>query len=132
MVLSSTGPNEALLVSGAVPAVPPHIGVVIDGRVERVSADESDAYFASRPRGSQTGAWASPQSRPLANREALESELARVEARFPDAVPRPPHWGGFRVTPTRVEFWQGRENRLHDRVLFTPADSGWTKVRLAP
>jgi len=109
--------------------------VRIEGRIEHVEEPEADAYFASRPRGSRLGAWASPQSRPLPDRAALERRLADTEAAYPgDAdVPRPPFWGGFRIVPFSIEFWQGRPNRLHDR-LFYQADGhgGWTRERLAP
>jgi pyridoxamine 5'-phosphate oxidase len=107
--------------------------VRVEGTVERVAAAESDAYFASRPRGSRLGAWASDQSRPIADRSVLEEKLAEVEATYPgDAVPRPPHWGGYRLTPTLFEFWQGRASRLHDRLEYTPGPDGWTVQRLAP
>lgn len=106
--------------------------VRIEGRVQKASAAESDAYFGSRPRGSRLGAWASNQSRPIADREALENQLDAAEARFPDAVPRPEHWGGFRVVPNRIEFWQGGEKRLHDRLVYTCGGDGWTRERLQP
>lgn len=109
--------------------------VRIEGHVERVSDNEADAYYASRPRGSRLGAWASPQSQPLASRAALDAHLAAIEERFADAeaIPRPPFWGGFRVVPERFEFWQGRPSRLHDRLAYTPDNSGgWTITRLAP
>jgi pyridoxamine 5'-phosphate oxidase len=105
----------------------------IEGRVERLPAGESDAYFASRPRGSQLGAWASAQSQVLPAREALEQEYRAIEARFGDlAVPRPPFWGGFRLVPARIEFWYGRPDRLHDRVVYTLTDEGWRIERLYP
>jgi pyridoxamine 5'-phosphate oxidase len=112
--------------------------VRIEGRAERVADAVADAYFASRPRGSQLGAWASPQSRPLPNREALTRALAEAEARFPAVVPRPPFWGGYAVTATAFEFWQGRASRLHDRFRyertagFGDGGSGWARSRLAP
>lgn len=107
--------------------------VLVDGRVEPVSPEEADAYFASRPRGSQIGAWASVQSSLLADREALVSAVAEVERRFEgQAVPRPSHWSGFRVKPRRVEFWYGREYRLHERVCFTQDQGQWVKTLLYP
>ncbi len=107
--------------------------VRVEGMVERVTAEESAAYFATRPRGSQLGAWASPQSRPIANRQALEERLREAEARFGDGpIPCPPFWGGFRVLPAQIEFWQGRENRLHDRILYARKSDAWTITRLAP
>jgi pyridoxamine 5'-phosphate oxidase len=113
----------------------PVIGVQVrvEGGVERVSAAESEAYFATRPRESQLGAWASRQSRPLASADALREEFARTSARFEgQPVPRPPVWGGFRVRPQRIEFWHAGEHRLHDRVLYTRAGEGWTVERLFP
>jgi pyridoxamine 5'-phosphate oxidase len=107
--------------------------VVVTGAVERVSDEEADAYFATRPRGSQISAHASDQSRPLASREELDEACAEASRRYPDAVPRPAHWGGLRVAPDSVEFWQGRPNRLHDRLRFRRADGGdWVVERLAP
>jgi pyridoxamine 5'-phosphate oxidase len=109
--------------------------VRVDGSAARLDEAASDAYFAQRPRGSQIGAWASPQSRVLADRAELEASVVAAELRFAtvDAVPRPPNWGGFRITPERVEFWQGRPNRLHDRLRYRrdPA-GGWVVERLAP
>jgi len=105
----------------------------VEGRVERATDEESDAYFASRPRGSQLGAWASAQSRPLAAREQLEEEYRVVEARFGDrTVPRPPFWGGFRIIPERIEFWYGRPDRLHDRLVYTRDGAAWKIERLYP
>ncbi len=107
--------------------------VRIEGTVEKVSAVESDAYFASRPRESRLGAWASDQSRPIPDRSVLEQKLVEVEDAHPgDDIPRPPHWGGFRVLPTLFEFWQGRASRLHDRLEYMPGPDGWTIRRLAP
>ena len=106
--------------------------VHVRGPVERVDPVESDAYFATRPRDAQLGAWASHQSEPLADREELEVRLAATAQRFPDDVPRPPNWGGFRVMPSEIEFWQGRRHRLHDRFRFTAAADGWLIERLSP
>lgn len=108
--------------------------VVIEGAVEPVSDDEADAYFASRPRLSQLGAWTSEQSAPLADRETFESRLAAVEARFGEGpIPRPPHWSGYRVRPDMIEFWQGRDGRLHDRErYFRNADGVWEWTLLNP
>ena len=114
--------------------------VRVVGSVEHLPDDESDAYFASRPRGAQIGAWASPQSQVLAGRAALERLTDEAEARFgaDEAVPRPPHWGGYLVRPHSVEFWQGRRSRLHDRLRYrrppgsTSPPSGWVIERLAP
>ncbi len=105
--------------------------VRVAGKVSKVDPKTSDAYFAVRPRGSQIGAWVSPQSRPIPNREVLESEY---KAMLKDDSPlkRPPHWGGYRLIPDRVEFWQGRESRLHDRILYVNYDSYWKIFRLAP
>jgi pyridoxamine 5'-phosphate oxidase len=108
--------------------------VIVTGAVERVTRAETEDYFASRPRGSQLGAWASPQSRVLPDRAAVEAGLAAAQERFGDGpVPPPPHWGGFRVRPETVEFWQGRGSRLHDRLRFTRTPAGvWVLERLAP
>jgi len=114
--------------------------VRIEGAVEKVSAAESDAYFASRPLGARLSAWASEQSAPVASRAALENSMEEARKRHGDAPPRPPHWGGYRVIPSRLEFWQGRADRLHDRLLYTRAapgldaglGAGWQIERLAP
>ncbi|NUP09396.1 MAG: pyridoxamine 5'-phosphate oxidase [Polyangiaceae bacterium] len=107
--------------------------VRIEGTVTRVSAEESDAYFATRPRRSQLGAWASDQSRPVESREVLEARLRELEIRFEgNTIPRPPHWGGYRVTPSVIEFWYGRPNRLHDRIRYERAGGSWTHTRLYP
>ena len=104
----------------------------IEGRVSRVSDAESDTYFATRPRGHRLSAWASPQSTVVPDRAALERAMSEAEARFSGDVPRPPFWGGFRVVPERIEFWQGRPNRVHDRIVFVGDDAGWHIERLAP
>ena len=108
--------------------------VRLEGAVARLDAAASDAYFASRPRGSRVGAWASPQGREVADREELERLAAEAEARFEgtDEVPRPPFWGGYVLTPTYVEFWQGRSSRLHDRIAYAWEGGGWRTSRLAP
>jgi pyridoxamine 5'-phosphate oxidase len=107
--------------------------VRIEGSVEHVADQEADAYFASRPRLSRIGAWASPQSAPVPDRAALEQRFAEFDRRFPgDEVPRPPNWGGYRVVPTQFEFWQGRRSRLHDRIAYTRDQARWKIVRLAP
>ena len=104
----------------------------IEGAAKAVSEAESDAYFGVRPRASRVGAWASPQSAPIPDRGWLEAQVAATNARFPNDVPRPPNWGGLRVEPDRFEFWQGRESRLHDRLVWSRAAGHWTIQRLAP
>lgn len=107
--------------------------VRIEGPVETVSPEEGDAYFATRSRDSQLGAWASDQSRPLDSRETFERRYEEVRARFEGrAVPRPPHWSGFRVIPERIEFWRDREHRLHERHLFVREGDGWAESLLYP
>ncbi len=107
--------------------------VRIEGTVEKVSAAESDDYFHTRPWGSKLGAWASDQSRVITSRENLEKRFAEFELEFADNVPRPPHWGGYRLIPTAIEFWQGRDNRLHDRIRYRlQQDKSWRIERLAP
>jgi pyridoxamine 5'-phosphate oxidase len=112
---------------------PLHRQVRIEGTIERVTAAESDAYFAIRPRGSQLGAIASPQSQPLATRAELEQKVAALTAQLGDAdPPRPAHWGGYRVVPDMIELWQGQPSRLHDRVRYRLIDGRWVRDRLAP
>jgi pyridoxamine 5'-phosphate oxidase len=107
--------------------------VEVDGSVEPTSDEESDAYFVARPRGAKLGAWASPQSATIASRDELMGRVAETEGRFGDGdVPRPPFWGGFRIVPARLEFWQGHEHRLHDRFAYTRDGADWRCERLAP
>ena len=108
--------------------------VIVEGRAERVSLTESDDYFDSRPRGSQIAAWASEQSRPIASRDALDKQYEDTDRRFAndDVVPRPEHWGGYRIVPTRMEFWKGRSNRMHDRITFNRVGDAWNVTRLQP
>ena len=106
--------------------------ITVTGTATRVSAEESDEYFATRPRGSQLSTWVSRQSTVVASRDVLIDQLAEVEARYPDVVPRPPYWGGYVVEPTTVELWKGRRNRLHDRLRYRRDGDAWIMERLAP
>jgi pyridoxamine 5'-phosphate oxidase len=106
--------------------------VRVEGRVEKVEEPESDAYFQTRPLGSRIGAWASPQSRPIENRAWLEHRWAQLTKDHGEAPPRPAHWGGYRLMPEWIEFWQGRLSRLHDRIVYAREAGGWKVSRLAP
>jgi pyridoxamine 5'-phosphate oxidase len=107
--------------------------VRIEGTASKIAAEESDAYFNSRPVGSRLGAWASPQSQKIADRAILDQGLEKITAQFKEhEITRPPHWGGYRVEPNRIEFWQGRSSRLHDRILYEQVDQQWQISRLAP
>ena len=105
----------------------------ITGKVEKTSVEESEEYFRSRPRGSRLGAWTSEQSREIPSRKTLEERYEAFDLKFPeDDIPKPPHWGGYRLTPLTFEFWQGRESRLHDRISFRKENGKWRTARLAP
>ena len=106
--------------------------VRIEGKVEKISEEESDAYFNSRPLGSRIGAWASPQSKVINDRTVIENNVQKFTEEFGEKIPRPPHWGGYLLVPLKMEFWQGRSSRLHDRILFTLEDNSWKISRLAP
>ena len=112
---------------------PLHRQIRIEGSIERVAPSDSDAYFASRPRGSQVGAIASPQSQVIATRRELEDRVSELTAQYGEApLPRPEHWGGYRVVPDQIELWQGQPSRLHDRVRYLRTTDAWTRDRLAP
>lgn len=107
--------------------------VRVEGRVEKITIEESEAYFVTRPLGSRIGAWASQQSQPLPSRDELERRTAELEREYADGnVPLPPFWGGYRLVPDAIEFWQGRPSRLHDRILYERGETGWTITRLSP
>jgi len=106
--------------------------VRIEGTVERLSDTASDAYFHSRPEGSQLGAWASPQSQEIIDRSILDDNYRKYQEQFSTHIPRPPHWGGFILKPNYIEFWQGRSNRMHDRIVFSLENNLWKRKRLAP
>jgi pyridoxamine 5'-phosphate oxidase len=114
------------------PWYPIHRQVVVCGEASRVDRAETEVYFANRPRAARLGAWASPQSRVIPDREVLLAASAEADRRFPGEVPPPEHWGGYRVAPSTVEFWQGRASRLHDRLRYRSTDDGWMTERLAP
>ncbi|GHF43846.1 pyridoxamine 5'-phosphate oxidase [Amycolatopsis bartoniae] len=120
--------------SATFPWYPLHRQVTVRGEVEKVDVAETAEYWASRPRGSQLGAWASPQSQVVRSRRELDNALSSIERRFADAekIPFPPHWGGWRIKPDTVEFWQGQRNRLHDRLRFVRTHDGWRVDRVAP
>lgn len=125
----ASNPNAALLFFW------PELGrqVHIEGLIEKQSESESDSYFKSRPYANKLGAWASNQSKVIANRSILEEEHERLALKFPDEnIPRPPYWGGYVMKPSTIEFWQGRESRLHDRILYTHENLNWKIERLAP
>jgi pyridoxamine 5'-phosphate oxidase len=124
----ATNPHASLLLFWAVL----ERQIRIEGTVSKVSAEESDAYFSLRPLGNRLGAWASPQSREIPSRESLAARIREFEARFGTAPPRPGNWGGYRLRPEAIEFWQGRADRLHDRLLYRRDASGWIRTRLAP
>jgi pyridoxamine 5'-phosphate oxidase len=106
--------------------------VRIEGIAEKIEEEESDTYFFSRPQASRLGAWASPQSRIISSREVLDENYQLYEDKYKEHIPRPPHWGGYRIIPHRIEFWQGRSSRMHDRILFVFESGSWRKFRLAP
>ncbi len=106
--------------------------VRIEGRIEKVSEAESDAYFQSRPAESRLGAWASEQSSPIPDRQVLDDNYNKYKQQFGENIPRPEHWGGYRLIPHSIEFWQGRSSRMHDRIRFSQNGAGWAKERLAP
>lgn len=106
--------------------------VRIEGAVEKVAAADGDAYFATRPLGARLSAWASEQSEPVSSRSILEKKVGEMQHQFGETPPRPPHWGGYRVVPQAIEFWQGRADRLHDRLLYLRSGGGWRIERLAP
>ena len=124
----SHNPKVALLF----PWYPMERQVKITGTASLISEKESDEYFKSRPWSSQIGAWASSQSEKLSSRQELEKRFAEIDAKFPNDVPKPPHWGGYLVTPISFEFWQGRYSRLHDRFIYTKNNSNWEITRLNP